>query len=223
MRRNNQTYWLVFHARPDAEVSADDKFSCFLKGIKEVAVPWRLGDQPIPSAEKLKRKGGGVIGFPKFFGEGVKRAMMTLEYRQMLEDKDSCDDVLNITFDPAKADVRYLIYTVIPKYIKAFNAYLVEYFDDKFIDLAWNVPPEQRFYADRRFNVNRVDVVSFYDELLCHRAFKLTPEKIVERFQGKIELAELLDKGVYLVGTSRVLPFDEATKLCREMTNVLLS
>ena len=132
------------------------------------------------------------------------------------------DDRLIIDFDPAKVDVHHLTYTVIPRYIEAFDAYLVKYYDEQFVDLAWETPPEQRVHTNPRLNVNRVDVVCFYDELLCRRAFNLTPAEVMGRLQGKIEHAQLLHNGVYLVGSSQVLPSSDAQNLCREMKNALL-
>jgi len=128
----------------------------------------------------------------------------------------------NITFDPDVVDVRRLIYKIIPKYIEAFDAYLVEYSDDQLIDLAWQTPLEKRIHMNSRFDVGRVDVVSFYDDLLCRRAFKLSPAEVFDRLQGKIEHAQLLHNGVYLVGSSEVLSLDESQKLNRFMKAALL-
>jgi hypothetical protein len=221
MRPKKQTYWLVFHARADEAVSVEQRHARFFEGIKGLPVPWGLGERPVPPIPEFK--GASVVfSMSKFFGDGVRRAQMTYVYRRMLEDRGSSDDLLNITFNPAKVDVYHLIYTVIPKYIEAFDAYLVEFFDDQFIDLAWETSPEQRVHVNPRFNVNRVNVVSFYDELLCRRAFNLTPAEVLERLQGKIEHARLLHNGVYLVGSSQVLPLDDTQRLCHEMKAALL-
>ncbi len=220
--KKKQPYWLVFHARPNEAIPAQQKHNLFFERIKALPAPWGLGDRPVPPAPQLKRMDCGVIGLTKFFGDGVKRAMLSYEQRRNLQDKGSSDDLLNITFDPVKVDLHYLIYTVIPKYIEAFDAYLVEYFDDRFIHLAWDTPAEQRVYSDPRNEVKRVNIVGFYDELLCRRAFNLTPAKVMERLQGKIEHSRLAATGVYIVGTSQLLGFDEAQNLCRNMTTALL-
>lgn len=222
MKSKKQRYWLVFHSRAVEAVSAEEKHNRFFESIKGLPVPWGLGDRPAPPAPDFRRSSSAAIGLTKFFGDGVHRAMMTYVYRRLLEDRGSSDDLLNITFNPAKVDVHHLIYTVIPKYVEGFDAYLVEYFDDKLIDLAWDIPPEQRVHTDPRFGVNRVNVVSFYDELLCRRAFNLTPAEVMKRLQGKVEHVQLLHGGVYLIGTSQVLPLDGAQKLCQEMKSALL-
>jgi hypothetical protein len=157
----------------------------------------------------------------KFFGDGVKRAMITYSYRRNLRDDGYCDDCLRIDFDPAKVDVHHLIYTVIPRYIEAFDAYLVKYYDEQFVNLAYEERAEEgritftaksKEYVNPRFKVEQVWPVSFYDELLCRRAFNLTPAEVMERLKGKVEHARLMHNGVYLVGTSQVLPLDDAQK-----------
>jgi hypothetical protein len=230
MKAKKQTYWLVFHARTDEAVSVEKRHTRFFEGINELPAPWGLGDRPVPPIPKFKGA-SVVLGMTKFFGNGVQRAMISYRYRRMLSDEGLCDDALNMTFNPAKVDVHHLIFTVIPKYIEAFDAYLVEYFDDQFVDLAYEkrveeggvvFTPKSKEYINPRFKVERINVVSFYDELLCRRAFNLSPAKVMERLKGKVEHARLLHNGVYLVGSSTVLSLDDAQRLCREMKAALL-
>jgi hypothetical protein len=230
MKPKKQIIHLAFHSRAAEAVSVEERHARFFEGIKGLPVPWGLGDRSVPPIPAFK--GASVVfSMSKFFGDGVRRAQMTYVYRRMLEDRGSSDDLLIITFNPAKVDVHILICTVIPTYIEALDAYLVEFFDDRFIDLAFEERVEQgritftaksKEYVNPRFKVERVNVVSFYDELLCRRAFNLSPAEVVERLQGKVEIARLLHNGVYVVGSSQVLPFDEARKVCREMTTALL-
>jgi hypothetical protein len=233
--KKKQRYCLMFHARVEEAVSAHEKHACFFEGIKGLPAPWGLGDRPVPPLRDFGCPSSpsitsASIGLTKFFGPGVKRALITYWYRRMLKDDSSCDDCLIIDFDPAKVDVHHLIYTVIPGYIEAFDAYLVDYYDERFVDFAYEeriVPegvlftPKSKEYVNRRFKVEKVWPVSFYDEPLCRRAFNLSPSEILERLQGKVEHVQLLHGGVYLVGTSQVLSFEEAQKVCAEMTSAL--
>jgi hypothetical protein len=147
----------------------------------------------------------------------------------MLSDDGYSDDALIIDVDPAKLDLHHLIYAVIPVYIQAFDAYRVDYYDEQFVDLAYKARDEEelnntgsRENINPRFKVERVNVVSFYDELLCRRACNLSLSDISERLQAKAEHAQLLHGGVYVVGASRLLPFDEAMDLCRKMGSAVL-
>jgi hypothetical protein len=110
---------------------------------------------------------------------------------------------------------------VIPTYIKGFDAYLVEYFDEAMIDIASEelkgLPVNPRQY------VHRVGMVSFFDEELCHHALQLTPAQIAERVHGKAERVELLLGGVFIVGVSAPVSLEYAVAKCKELTAALLT
>src|SRR5215472_17387612 len=133
MKKKKQRYCLVFHARVDEAVGAEQRHARFFEGIKAIPPPWGLGDRPAPPAPEFGRLSSATIGLTKFFGDGVKRAMLTYRYRRMLSDDGNSDDGLIIDFDPAKVDVHHLICTVIPRYSEAFDAYRVDYYDEQFV------------------------------------------------------------------------------------------
>jgi hypothetical protein len=236
MKNKKQRYCLMIHARVDEAVSAQEKHARFFEGIKGLPAPWGPGDRPVPPIRDFgcptsPSISSASIALTKFFGNGIKRAMILYSYRWMLKDDGSCDDRLIIAFDPAKVDLHHLVYTVIPRYIEAFDAYRVDCYDEQFVDLAYEerveesgtvFTPKSKEYINPRFKVDEVWPVSFYDELLCRRAFNLSPAEVMERLQGKVEHVQLLHGGVYLVGSSRALPLDEAQKLCQEMKQALL-
>lgn len=231
MKKKKQRYCLVFHARVNEAVSAEQRHTCFFEGIKNAPVPWGLGNRPVPPSPDFGRGSSACIGLTKFFGDGVKRAMLTYRYRRMLSDDGYSDDCLTIDFDPTKVDLHHLIYIVIPQYIEAFDAYRVDYYDEQFVDLAYEekgmetlitFTGKSKVDANPRFGVERVDVVSYFDDLLCRRAFDMSPTEVVERLQGNAEYVQLLHGGVYLIGSSQVLPFEEALGLSRKFKNALL-
>ncbi len=231
MKKKRQRYCLMIHARVDEAVSAQEKHARFFEGIKGLPAPWGPGDRPVPPIRDFgcpnsPSISSGSIALTKFFGDGVKRAMILYSYRRMLKDDGYSDDGLILDFDPAKVDLHHLIYAVVPRFIETFDAYRVDYYDEQFVDLAYEQRVEEgritftaksKEYVNPRFKVAEIWPVSFYDELLSRRAFNLSPAEIMERLQGKAEYVQLLHGGVYLVGSSRVLPFEEAQKLCREM------
>lgn len=236
MKTKKQRYCLMFSARVDEAVSAPQKHARFFEGIKELPLPWGLGDRPVPPLRDFDYPAdpsisAASIGLTKFYGNGVKDAMILYSYRRMVKDEGFYDDRLTIYFDPAKVDLQHLIYTVIPKYIEAFDAYLVKCYDEQFSALAYEerveegriiYTPKSKEHINPRFRVKDVWPVNFFDELLCRRAFNLTPAEVLERVQGKVEHARLLHSGVYLVGSSQVLPLEEAQKLCEDMKQAIL-
>lgn len=232
MKKNKRRYCLTIHARVDEAFSAEQRHARFFDGIKELPLPWGLGDRPTPPIPDFGRGSSAAIDLTKFFGDGVKRAMLTYRYRRMLSDDGYSDDGLIIDFDPAKVDLHHLIYTVVPKYIEAFDAYRVDYYDEKFVDLAYEEQVEgervtytakSKEYVNPRFNVERVNIVSFFDDLLCKRAFNLSSAQVLERLQEKVEHARLMHNGVYLVCSSQALSLEDAQKLCREVKQALPS
>jgi hypothetical protein len=231
MKKKKQRYCLVFHARVNEAVSAEQRHTRFFEGIKDLPVPWGLGDRAVPPSPDFGRGSSAAIGLTKFFGDGVKRAMLTYRYRRMLTDDGYSDDRLIIDFDPTKVDLHHLIYMVIPQYIGAFDAYRVDYYDEQFADLAYEEQGEgakigfsanSKVNSNPRFGVERINVVCFFDDLLCRRAFDLPSAEVMKRLQGKAEHAQLLHGGVYLISNSEVLPFEEALSLSRMMKSALL-
>jgi hypothetical protein len=221
MNKKKQKYWLVLHSRADETIAAEQKHSRFFERLGALPAPWGSAGRPAPPVPSFGRSSSAVISLTKYFGGGVQRAVLSYRYRRLLNDDHLSDDLLSMTFDPAKVDVRHLTYTVIPMYTEAFGAYLVEYFDDTLIDVAWDTSTEGRSNVNLRTGVNRIDVVGFYDDLLCRRAFNLTPAEVLHRLTGKVEHGRLLDTGVYFIGSSRVLPVDEAQRLAGEIRAAL--
>lgn len=219
--KKKQRFCLAFRARVNEAIGAEQVHARFFASIKDTPLPWGLGDRPVPLAPEFGRLSSASIGLNKFFGDCVKRAMLIYRYRRMLSDDGTSDDSLIIDIDPAKVDLCQLTYTVIPEYVVAFDAYRVDYYDEQFVELAYATPLEQRIQTNPRFDVKRVEVVSFYDEVLCRRAFNLSPTDVLHRLEGQVEHARLLHTGVYVVGASRALPFNEAQQLSRGMTSAL--
>jgi len=172
-----------------------------------------------------------AVGFTKFFGGAVKSAMVTYCPRERLTDEGYSDDRLFVDIDPAKLDLKQFALEVIPRYIEAFGGYRAEFYDEQFAEAAYEVreepgrivySPKSKEHVNLRFQVREVMPISYFDELLCRRAFNLTPAEVVKRVHGKVEHAYLLNGGAYLVGSTRALPFEEAQSLSEEMTRTLL-
>ena len=209
-----QRYWLVFHSRPNESLSIQEKHAHFFAGTAGLTESWGIGSRPVP---ELRFKGAwpSALNLKPYFGQGVHRAMLVYSFRRGPSSDGHDDDLLNITFDPSKVDVGYLIAKVIPTFIKAFDAYLVEYFDEAMIETAAEelrgLPVNPRRY------VHRVGLVSFFDEQLCRVAFNLSPPEVLVRVEGKAERAELLHGGTYIIGAGTPLSFDDAQAKCREL------
>jgi hypothetical protein len=212
MGKNIQKYWLEFASRAHKEVSVETKHTAFFEGLSSLPERWGLGSRPMPPVPEFN---GGILAvctLTKLLG--VSKSDIMYEYRRDFPDDSQYDDRIAIIFHPSQVDMGHLVYTVIPAYIEAFDAYRVEYFDDALVPVLAQRP---KIRHNKRNGVSDVGPISFFDDLLCQRAFGLHASAVVDLFNGKIEHAAVLHGGAYLVGSSRVLSFEESQRLSKEM------
>lgn len=214
---------LVLRARVSDKDLASDRHESFFENIRDLPEPWGLGTKVMPRNAEMDRLGFGTVGLTRFFGASVKSAMISYVPRTRLSDSHKCDDILSIDINPAKIDMQHFCYVTIPKYIVAFGAYLVQYFDERFVDVAYSVPAHERTIFNRRTTVSRVDVLSYYDRLLCELAFGVAPSEIRERVSSVAESTQLIHDGIYVIGSSKVITFDEAQLLTAALTRCVTS
>jgi hypothetical protein len=228
MKTRKQRYCLIVHARADEQIGAERRHTRFFEEIKDLPAPWGVGDRAIPRAPNVRHGSLDAIDLTKVFSGAAKSAMVTYCPRGKLSDDGYSDDRLFVDIDPAKVDLNHFAMEVIPRYIEAFDGYRAECFDEEFVHDAYEnqgdeeQPVGSQEHDNPRMTALEVMPISFFDELLCRRAFNVTPAEVLERMRGKVEYAQLLHGGVYLVGSSRSLPFEEAQSLSKEMTRTLL-
>lgn len=218
MGKNVQKYWLEFASRTRKEVSVETKHTAFFEGLKGLPEPWGLGSRPTPPVPNFKGSVLALCTLTKLLG--VSRSDIIYQYRREFPDDSQYDDRIVIIFRPSKVDMGHLVNTVIPAYIKAFDAYRVEYFDDAFIPF---LAQRTRDRHNKRNGVNDIWPVNFFDDLLCQRAFGLTASAVVSLFTDKIERAIALHGGAYLIGSSQVLSYEQSQGLSNEMQQHLLA
>jgi hypothetical protein len=152
----------------------------------------------------------------KVLGPGVRGDLMYIS-RQPFEDRNSNDDWVWATYNPAKLDRRGLVYDVLPQYVKAFRAYRASIFDDKFMDI-----DGAKNQINRRYSLYRLDPVTYMSKWLCERALKMGAATVAKKLSGHVEDVRLADDGVYIVITSEVMPTKKLDGLCWEAKARLL-
>jgi len=218
METNAQRYWLEFASRASLKVSVEAKHSAFFEGIRHLPEPWGLGSRPIPPVPDFGGDIDAIYSLKEILGDIVCESHVAYRYRRNLSDDGYSDDDINIILRPARVDVKHLLYTVVPAYIAAFDAYSFACSDEQFIDIEALRPR-----PNPRHGVYRVGPVSFFDELLCQNAFGLRASEVVGLFTGRIENAAVLHNGAYLIGSSQVQRFEESQKLSKEMHQYLFA
>ena len=212
-----QRWWLVIHARADERVPVERKHSQFFEAIRELREPWGLGDRVIPEVPSFGRNVNASVNLTKFLGPGVFRATLSYPYRARLTDTPSCDDVLTVILDPNRVEFLYLANDVVPAYIRALDAYLVECFDDREIDERAVERP-----CNPRRDVCQVGLLNFWDDTLCRRAFGRKAQEVAERLQSADVDVRLLERGVYVLGgTDPSKGHDDTSRLSQEIRRLL--
>jgi hypothetical protein len=215
MSGDQQLYLLTVSARVRPGVEIQEKHKTFFEGIRGLKQPWGGQGTP-PPPPSMTGQSLGVLDVTDFFGGVPVEAFILYRYRGNLPDSSMGDDRLNMLVPTVNIDLPYFIREVIPCFITAFGAYLCEYFDDQHFSLG--IPQRT---SNPRYAVDSVGPVSFYDALLCQRAFDLSPEQVADRVQGICEDVRLLQGGVYIIGSLRQSTFAESTDLCARLTAAL--
>lgn len=215
MSGDQQLYLLTVSARVRPGLRVEEKHTSFFEGIRGLKQPW--GGQAVPPPPpSMTGRSVGVRDVTAFFSDVPVEAFVTYPHRGVLPDNGMGDDRLNMLVPTANIDLSYFIREVIPCYITAFGAYLCEYFDEQHISLG--IPQRT---SNPRYAVDSVGLVSYYDAVLCRRAFNLSPEQVVDRVQGICEEARLHQEGAYIIGSLRRCTFAESTDLCARLTHAL--
>ena len=192
---------LRHRAQPDETIP--ERHGRFLDRIAWLGSPWNLsgiGSLPAIGAEFLVS-----LSFGDIFGSGIK-GRLTYVYRSAdyLEDNAQYDDSLFIEFKAGDMELDEIV-EVLPVFVEAFDAYRATLHN-------WNVTRSDDLVAacrktgkelNGRDGVYRINTINYFDRELCSRAFGLTPEQLVARLEGKVQLVSMIHDGVFMVYGSR--------------------
>lgn len=217
---NSDTHYLAIASRADEGTSVEEKHLRFFRAIKDLPEPWGTGNRSVPPIPQFGLHSTAIAQITGFFQDHVRSADLIYPYRRNLSDNSLSDDRLYIELNPCATDVDLLVYRVIPQYIEAFDAYRVECGHENFVYEDYESLQGARY--DSRHHVHRVDPISYFDELLCERAFQLRPADVISKLEGQVEHAQLLRGGAYIVGSSKCASFPDECEVSRRMTGLLL-
>jgi hypothetical protein len=74
---------------------------------------------------------------------------------------------------------------------------------------------------DLRYWAGHVEPVMFFDEILCRRAFDMTPKQICTKLEGTVEKVLIIHGGVYIIGSSANLNPEESVSLRKRIRAAL--
>ncbi len=217
-------YKIELRHRAQPNEAFDEKHKRFIEKISGLDAPWNLdGLEPLPDigSELLV-----TISLDKVLGKGVT-GHLTYMYRSTdyLEDNAQYDDNLFIEFNAGKINLEEVV-NVFPAYVSAFNCYRATVHNWSITRSDWPKVVEECNNTGKDVNgrdgIYRINAINYFDEELCQRAFGLSPEKIVDRLNGKVESVSLLSDGVFLVYSSQIIDKSEHEKIDKEIKSLLV-
>jgi hypothetical protein len=208
-------YEFSLHARPSEIESIKDKHAKLIQGLVKLRGSWGLpaGDYPAPDPG---RELSAIFKLTRLLGKGIK-GFVCYRYRGGLRDEGGHDDYIKLEFNPEKIDYRSLLKEAFPAYIRSFASYFGYVGDDEFgyIDF------DKSRYFNNRMNVLRIHLANYFDETLCLRAFGIDATEVLRRIAGAVEHAEIINNGVYLVGSWTPLPITDADNFSKKIFSLL--
>jgi hypothetical protein len=209
-------YELMLRSRANPSEPYEEKHARFFARLRQMPHSWGMAGQEAPPCPKMGSRELDGVRFGKLLGKGIRAQVCYLfRHSGLSKDLGMNDDFVDLSFNPEKVDYRQLVHEALPVYIEAFHGYMAQLKDDAFFE--GDFPKEREMKLDDRHGVYRVHLVSYFDRLLCQRAFNLTPEEIADRLSGRIEEVRLIHDGVYLIGSSEPLELAAADRLTQEM------
>ena len=141
---------------------------------------------------------GGEVGYCLRFAGAIN------------DDRSARDDCLLFGMDRRKVDYPSFCGTILPELVGIFRPYRVRVVCDEPVERAdWTaavaIYQQSRRNADGREDVLRIWPVSYFDDLLCQRAFGLSAQEVVDRVAPDCERAEFLHGGAFLIVTSEIV------------------
>ena len=208
-------YKLCVNARSTEAVSISQKHTYLVAGLAAVPGSWGLA-----SAEHAVPDPGRELSAHFPLGKSLRtrgvRGFASYRFRGGLRDHSSCDDYIDLDFNPERVDFGALIESL-PQYIAAFDPYFAYVADEEFGFLDFN----RSRNMDGRASVLRVYPICFLGGGLCVKALGLSVGEVARRLAPKAESVSEIGGGVLVVGHSKPVPFASAKSLSDELSGLV--
>lgn len=213
-------YLLNIRSRPAPTESVTDAHERVLKVLQQIRGQWGIVRGVIPSVYEPISTFLSAVPLTGMVGKGI-RGSLNYYNRQALRDDASCDDWINLEFNPTKVDYAHLVDVVFPRLVIGLKAYVGEIKECQLV--AKDFERWRRSKANLRDGVFRIHPVAYWDRQLCKRAFGLTPIQVAKRLGGAVDRVSPMRAGVLTVVSSKILPTDEIVKIDKRLQPLLTS
>jgi len=194
-------------ARAEESESIEDRHSMLVNGLVKLGGRWGLppGEYPTPDAGKEL---SAHFQLGKFLGKGIT-GFARYRFRGGLRDDPSCDDFIDLEFNPERIGYSELLNEVFPSYVEYFEPYLAYVGDEEFTYIDFD---RSRGF-NQRAGVLRIHPANYFDERLCNRSFGMSAIATLERLAPAAQRAELIHGGVFFVAKDTPMSIEDAETL----------
>lgn len=227
---------LLFHARPDRDLSIGQRHAWVMDGMSKFGPPLGFKGLDIPAVPDC---GDGTIAT-----YGVKFAIRGLKFigdyryrgeKYTYHDRGYMDEHMRYGFKVSNKEINYsnVIKNQIPQVVEAFEPYRAwVVFDGYAYSYQGDSPEDNSIYfklcedesidVDGRNNIYTLHPAQFWDAELCERALGYGPDEVIARLQGKVQDVRRLGNGVYLVlNDDPNLTYEEFVKMNEQIKPIL--
>ena len=202
---------LKISRRPSDAENIEDLNARLLGQLVDVSNFWKPGK---PTSDAIFEEGEELSSLLLFdvlvdaLGAQVRYCARFPAYLSL--DKAMADDSFGVTFDTEKGDYVAFCHGTVPRLLALFGAYRATMRTDKPVRLEDHRRLVARYYhgcpdLDGRDTVERIWPLSFFDDILCRRAFGIGAEEVVRRAKPECEHAEFMLDGAFLIVTSDIV------------------
>jgi hypothetical protein len=216
-------YYLMLRSRARQEQSIAEKHADVCRMFRELPSPWCW----VNSEPEAPDPGSGlsaIRSLNKFLSTGI-RGQVVYAFRHDFADLGIWDDWIELAFSATKVPFREFVSVILPEMAASFDAYIgevdpYELLSDS-ISFLQTQPQALRSQADGRSWVYRVTQVAFYDDQLCHRAFRMSASDVRCKTLPFVESVQLAANGVHIIGSSEVLTVEACMVRSERVTRLL--
>lgn len=177
---------------------AELKHNKIIAFLKSLDAPWGIPNDVNIAFPGFNKEFTATVTLNKLFVKGLKMELF-YRFRNKLDDDQGSDDRIYIEFDSKTIDYEYLVTTIFPQFVLNFDAYLADIFCDKMIFKVY----ESSLNKNKRSEIVRIFPISFFDSILCNRAFLMPPEEVVRKLNGQVYKVMLLHNGVFIIADTK--------------------
>ena len=214
-------YGFNIRHRLNFDADQDALYKRAFDALSALDPPWGfkgLEKKPLTSGAKTASSVG--VGYTRELGapnQVFSIGFRNRHFQPVVEDSELYDDLLiselNLDHKKIKVDYAYMLRKVFPTYVDAMDAYVGflsegNHVYNRYI-AARDAPSTENADVGFRHGVDVIWPANFWDRELCRRAFKLTPEQVVERVSAAVAEARVFKDGALVIYSYERLPNDD--------------